>query len=51
MCAPEKSLCVSCTDKTCGAVDPRFSSGAKTVLYEELVDKISKEVLSSIKAR
>jgi fructose-bisphosphate aldolase, class II len=51
MCAPEKTLCVSCTDTTCGSVDPRFSSGAKTVLYEELIDKISKEVISSIKAR
>jgi len=51
MCAPEKSLCVSCSDNVCGAVDPRFTAGSKTVLYEELIEKISKEVISNIKTK
>ncbi|MBM3705672.1 MAG: class II fructose-bisphosphate aldolase [Actinobacteria bacterium] len=49
MCAPEKTLCLSCTDKTCGLIDPKFKPAAKTVLYEDLVEEITREVISNIK--
>ena len=48
MCAPEKTLCLSCTDKTCGLVDPKIKQGAKTVLYEDLVEEITRGVISNI---
>ncbi len=50
MCTPDKTLCISCSDRTCGFTDPKFSSGAKTVLYSDLVNEITKEVISSIKS-
>lgn len=49
MCAPEKTLCFSCTDTACGFTDPKFSTGAKTLLYEDLVEQIAKGVIESIK--
>jgi fructose-bisphosphate aldolase, class II len=49
MCAPEKTLCLSCQDKSCGFNDPRFSQGAKTFVYDDLVEKITNEVVSGLK--
>ncbi len=49
MCAPEKTLCISCSESTCGFSDPKFKPGAKTVLYSDLVEEITKEVITSIK--
>jgi fructose-bisphosphate aldolase class II len=51
MCSPEKTLCLSCTDKTCGFVNPRLKPGAKTVLYDDLIEEISREVIANIKSR
>lgn len=48
MCAPEKTLCFFCTDKTCGFVDPKFKPGAKTIRYEDLVEEITREVIFKI---
>ena len=48
MCAPEKTLCFSCSDTSCGFTDPKFKPGAQTILYEELVEEIAKEVISNI---
>ncbi len=48
MCVADKSLCISCDEESCEALDPRFQPEAKTVLYSELVEKISKEVLSQL---
>lgn len=47
-CAPEKTLCITCSKEGCGIEDPRLKPEAKTVLYEELVEKISKEVISNL---
>jgi fructose-bisphosphate aldolase class II len=49
MCAPEKTLCLSCSDKSCNLTDPRLKPGAKTLQYEDLVEQITKEVVSHIK--
>jgi len=49
MCAPEKTLCFSCSDSTCGFSDPKLKPGATTFLYQDLVDRITQEVISSIK--
>jgi len=49
MCAPEKTLCFSCSDSVCGFTDPKFRPGAQTVLYEDIVNQITNEVISSIK--
>ncbi len=49
MCTPEKTLCVACSDTTCGFSDPRFRPGAMTVQYNELIEEISREVISNIK--
>lgn len=49
MCAPEKTLCISCSDRTCGFEDPKLKPGAKTILYEDLIEEITKEVISNIK--
>ncbi len=46
MCVGEKALCVSCDEQSCEILDPRFSPQAKTVLYSDLVEKISREVIS-----
>ncbi len=48
MCVGEKALCVSCDEETCEVLDPRFQPEAKTVLYSDLVEKISKEVISQL---
>ena len=49
MCAPEKTLCFSCTDKACGFIDPKFKSGAETVLYNDLIEEISSKVITNLK--
>jgi len=49
MCTPDKTLCLSCSDRTCGFIDPKFTPGAKTILYTDLVDEITKVVISSMK--
>jgi fructose-bisphosphate aldolase class II len=47
--AADKTLCISCSDSTCGIEDPKFKQDATTVVYESLVDLITKEVLQSIR--
>ena len=47
MCAPEKTICISCSEESCNLIDPKMRPAAKTVLYEDLVEKISNEVISS----
>ncbi len=49
MCAPEKTLCLSCADRTCGFADPRFKPSAQTISYSDLIEEISRKVVSSIK--
>jgi len=49
MCAPEKTLCLSCADRTCGFTDPRFKPSVKTFPYSDLIEEISREVISNIK--
>ncbi|MBC7333627.1 MAG: class II fructose-bisphosphate aldolase [Actinobacteria bacterium] len=48
VCAPEKTLCITCSKDGCGIEDPRLKPGTKTILYEELVEKISREVISNL---
>jgi len=48
-CAADKTLCVTCSDTSCGLDDPRIKPEAKTIIYQDLVDKISREVLQNIK--
>lgn len=45
MCAPEKTICITCSKEGCGVEDPRLKPEAKTILYEDLVDRITKEVV------
>ena len=47
MCAPEKTICISCSEESCTLVDPKMRPAARTILYGDLVEKISKEVISS----
>ncbi|MHB8279332.1 MAG: class II fructose-bisphosphate aldolase [Candidatus Humimicrobiaceae bacterium] len=47
--ASDKTLCISCDDSSCGIEDPKFKPDAKTVVYDSLVDLITREVLQSIK--
>jgi len=47
MSAPEKTICISCSEESCKLIDPKMRPEAKTVLYKDLVEKISKEVVSS----
>ncbi|MBC8387277.1 MAG: class II fructose-bisphosphate aldolase [Actinobacteria bacterium] len=47
MCATDKTICISCSNSTCGLVDPKLKPDAKTVLYEDLVEKISQEVIQN----
>lgn len=49
VCTPEKTLCFSCSETTCGFVDPRLKPGAKTVLYQDIVEEITREVISGMK--
>jgi fructose-bisphosphate aldolase, class II len=49
MCAPEKTLCFSCADRTCGFADPRLKPSAKTISYSDLIEEISQKVVSNIK--
>lgn len=49
MCTPNKTLCISCSDKSCGFTDPKFKQESKTVLYEDLIENISNEILTNIK--
>ena len=49
MCAPEKTLCLSCEDRTCGFTDPRFKPSAQTVSYGDLIEEISRKVISNLK--
>ena len=49
MCAPEKTLCFSCENRTCGFTDPRFKPSAQTVSYSNLIEEISRKVISNIK--
>jgi fructose-bisphosphate aldolase class II len=47
-CAADKTLCISCSDTSCGMTDPRMKPDAKTVIYQDLVEKISSEVLQNL---
>ena len=47
--ASDKTLCISCDDSTCGIEDPKFKQDATTIVYDSLVDLITKEVLQSIR--
>lgn len=47
-CAPEKTICISCSKEGCELEDPRLKPEAKTVLYEDLVERITREVISNI---
>ncbi len=49
MCTAEKSICISCDEESCQLEDPRFKPESKTVLYSDLVERISKEVLDQLK--
>lgn len=46
--ASTKSLCISCDDEVCKLMDPMFSADAKTIIFEDLVEKISGEILKRI---
>ncbi|MCL4378807.1 MAG: class II fructose-bisphosphate aldolase [Actinobacteria bacterium] len=46
--ASDKTLCISCEDSTCGLTDPKFKPEAKTVVYNSLIDLISRQVLETI---
>lgn len=48
-CAADKTLCITCSDASCGLDDPRIKPEARTVIYQDLVEKISREVLENIK--
>jgi fructose-bisphosphate aldolase, class II len=47
--AADKTLCISCDDSTCGIEDPKFKQDASTIVYDSLVDLVTREVLQSIK--
>ena len=47
--ASDKTLCISCDESSCGIDDPKFKQDATTVVYDSLVDLITKEVLQSIR--
>lgn len=49
MCSPEKTLCFSCTEKTCGFVNPKLSPDSKTLQYSDLIEEISRKVIANIK--
>lgn len=47
--ASDKTLCISCDETSCGLEDPAFKPEAKTLVYDSLVDLITKEVIANIK--
>lgn len=47
--AADKTLCISCDESSCGLEDPNFKPEAKTVVYDSLVELITKEVMESMK--
>ncbi|MCX6383501.1 MAG: class II fructose-bisphosphate aldolase, partial [Actinobacteria bacterium] len=47
--ASDKTLCISCDESSCGLEDPNFKPEAKTVVYDSLVELITKEVIESMK--
>jgi fructose-bisphosphate aldolase, class II len=46
--ASAKSLCISCDDESCKLIDPVFSANAKTIVFEDLVENISNEIIKRI---
>jgi len=50
-CAADKTLCITCSETSCGLEDPRIKPEAKTVLYQDLVERISREVLQNVKGK
>jgi len=46
--AAAKSLCISCDDEICKLTDPMFSPDAQTIVLEDLIEKISGEILKRI---
>ncbi|MCL4377721.1 MAG: class II fructose-bisphosphate aldolase family protein [Actinobacteria bacterium] len=46
--AATKSLCISCDDEMCKLTDPMFSPDARTIVLEDLIEKISGEILKRI---
>ncbi|MCL5073708.1 MAG: class II fructose-bisphosphate aldolase [Actinobacteria bacterium] len=47
--ASDKTLCISCDESSCGLIEPQFKPDAKTIVYDSLVDLITKEVIESIR--
>ena len=47
--ASDKTLCISCDESSCGLSEPQFKPNAKTVVYDSLVELITKEVMESMK--
>jgi len=47
--ASDKTLCISCDETSCGLEEPKFKPQANTIVYDALVELISKEVLGNIK--
>lgn len=46
--AATKSLCISCDDEICRLTNPIFSPDAKTIILDDLIEKISDEILKQI---
>lgn len=46
--ASDKTLCISCDEISCGLEDPAFKPAAKTLVYDSLVELITKEVMDSL---
>jgi fructose-bisphosphate aldolase class II len=47
-CAADKTLCITCSETECGITDPRIKPNAKTVIYQDLVERISSQVLQNM---
>ncbi len=47
-CAAGKTLCKSCSGDSCKLEDPGMKPEAKTILYDDLIDKISREVIENL---
>ena len=48
MCAADKTLCINCSRETCKMEDSGTKPEAKTLLYNNLIEKISREVIENL---
>lgn len=48
MCAADKTLCITCSGESCKLEDPEMKPEAKNVLYNDLVNKISRQVIENL---